>query len=119
MDNTHQKLVTAASINGTPHDIEPPCADFLNVNMMPNTVAVVIEHLVGIGLKNIEEPLKPFHQYSGDYCTASTTTAFAPGCTKIDCSTCAENKGHNIMIITTCLKGSCSDSEVLVDLIKF
>ena len=42
-----------------------------------------------------------------------------PGCTKIDCSTCAENKGHNIMIITTCLKGSCSDSEVLVDLIKF
>ena len=119
MGNTHQKLVTAASLNGTPHNTEPPCADFLNVSQMPNTIAKVVGHLIGTGLKNIVEPLKPFHEYSGGYCTESTTTQFAPGCTKIDCSTCAENKGHNIMIVTTCLKGSCSDSEVLIDLIEF
>ena len=117
--DTHLKLVTAASLNGTPHNIEPPCADFLKVAQMPNTIAIVAGHLIGIGYKNLLEPTQPFHSYSGALCTKSTTMQFAPGCTTINCSTCDQNKGHNVMIVRTCLKGSCSDSEVLVDLIEF
>ena len=119
MGNTHQKLLTAASLNGTPHVTEPPCSDFLNISQMPNTIAKIVGHLVGTGLKNILEPNQPFHEYSGAFCTESVSMQFAPGCSKIDCSTCSENKGHNVMIITTCLKEPCSNSEVLVNSIKF
>ena len=110
LGDTHLKLVTAASLNGTPHNIEPPCADFLKVAQMPNTIALVVGHLKGIGYKNFLDPSKTFFCEGGNYYA---------GCTFIDCSTCAENKGHNVMIVTTCLKEPCSDSEVLVDLIEF
>ena len=34
------------------------------------------QHLIGIGFKNPVEPTKPFHQYSGDYCSATMGFAF-------------------------------------------
>ena len=113
--NTHQKLVTSSGGN-----YEPTCSDFLNISQMPNNVFKMIEHLIGIGFKNPVEPSKPFHQYSGDYCTKNTTTTFAPGCTQIDCPTCIQNQGTTIMTIKTCLEGSCStDTELLNDTIDF
>jgi type IV pilus assembly protein PilA len=114
MGNTHQKLVTASGGN-----YEPPCSGFLNISQMPNNVYMMSQHLIGIGFKNPLEPSKPFHQYSGDYCTKSTTMQFAPGCTIIDCSTCAQNKGSAIMIVKTCFEGSCTNAEILTDTINF
>ena len=112
--NTHQKLVTASG-----GDYEPTCSDFLNISQMPNNVYKMSQHLIGIGFKNPLEPSKPFHQYSGDSCTKSTTMQFAPGCTIIDCSTCAQNKGSAIMTVKTCLEGSCTNTETLTDTISF
>ena len=114
LGNTHQKLVTASGGN-----YEPTCSDFLNISQMPNNIYKMSQHLIGIGFKNPLEPSKPFHQYSGDYCTASITMQFAPGCTIIDCSTCSQNKGSSDMTVTTCLEGTCSNSEILFDTINF
>jgi len=110
--NTHQKLVTASGGN-----YEPPCADFLNISQMPNTIYKITQHLIGIGYKNILEPSKPFHEYSRDYC--SKTGQFAPGCTIIDCSTCAQNKGSSIVTVKTCIKGSCTKDDIITDIVNF
>ena len=108
------ELVTASGGN-----YEPQCSSFLNISQMPSNIYKMSQHLIGIGFKNPLEPSKPFHQYSGDYCTKSTTMQFAPGCTIIDCSTCAQNKGSAIMIVKTCFEGSCTNAETLTDVINF
>ena len=105
---------------------EYSCADFLKKSHMPANVAKIINHFLGIGFKNLVEPSKPFHQLHG-YCTKKATAIlFAPGCTQIDCPTCAQTpgttpyQGPSIMTIKTCLEGSCStDTEVLNDTIDF
>ena len=103
--NTHQDLVTASG--GT---YQPPCADFLNVSQMPNNVYKMSQHLIGIGFKNPVEPSKSYFCNNGN---------FYPGCTFIDCSTCAMNKGSSDMIVTTCIEANCSGSNLLVDTIDF
>ena len=98
---------------------EYSCADFLKKSHMPANVSKMINHFLGIGFKNLVEPSKPFHQLQ-DYCTKNPAIPFAPGCTQIDCPTCAQNQGTSIMTIKTCLEGSCStDTEVLNDTIDF
>ena len=101
--NTHQKLVTASGGNH-----EPPCSDFLNISQMPNNVYKMSQHLIGIGFKNPVEPTKPFHQHSGDYCSA--TMGFAFGCSEITGS-------GGIMTIKTCASPNCT--EVLTATINF
>ena len=93
--NTHQKLVTASG-----GDYEPSCSDFLNISQMPNNVYKMSQHLIGIGFKNPVEPTKPFHQYSGDYCSA--TAGFAFGCSEITGS-------GGIMTIKTCASPNCTE----------
>ncbi len=106
------ELVTASGGN-----YEPPCSDFLNISQMPNNIYKMSQHLIGIGFKNPLEPSYAFHQHSGGYC--SKTSGFAPGCTEIDCTTCAQNKGSAIMTVKTCFEGSCTNAETLTDVINF
>ena len=103
--NTHQKLVTASGGN-----YEPPCADFLNISQMPNNIHKITQHLIGIGYKNILEPSKTFFCNNGN---------FYPGCTYIDCSTCAQNKGSSIVTVETCIKGSCTKDDIITDIVNF
>tara|TARA_B100001778_G_C18126474_1_gene423044 strand:- start:52 stop:546 length:495 start_codon:yes stop_codon:yes gene_type:complete len=93
---SHQKLVTASGGN-----YEPPCSDFLNISQMSNSVYKMSQHLIGIGFKNPVEPTKPFHQYSGDYCSA--TMGFAFGCSEITGS-------GGIMTIKTCASPNCTQT---------
>ena len=103
--NTHQKLVTGSGGN-----YEPPCSDFLNISQMPNNVYKMSQHFEGLGFKNILEPSKSYFCHNGN---------FYPGCTFIDCTTCARNKGSPIMIVTTCIEGTCTNAEKLVSEINF
>ena len=120
--NTHHKI--DHGMGGSPS--EHKCADFLNISQMPYTLYKIIIHLTSSGFKNPVEPSKPFHQLH-DYCTKKATAIlFAPGCTQIDCPTCAQTpgttpyQGPSIMTIKTCLEGSCStDTEILIDTIDF
>ena len=97
------ELVTASGGN-----YEPQCSDFLNISQMPNNVYKMSQHLIGIGFKNPVEPTKPFHQHSGDYCSA--TMGFAFGCSEITGS-------GGIMTIKTCASPNCT--EVLTATINF
>ena len=103
--NTHQDLVTASG-----GSYQPPCADFLNISQMPNNIYKMSQHLIGIGFKNPVEPTKSYFCNNGN---------FYPGCTFIDCSTCAMNKGSSDMTVTTCLEENCSGSNLLTDTIDF
>ena len=103
--NQYQYLVTAS---GPGHKYEPPCGDFLNVSQILASATKMYSHLIGIGFKNPVEPTKPFHQYSGDYCSA--TAGFAFGCSEITGS-------GGIMTIKTCASPNCT--EVLTATINF
>ena len=110
LGNPVQFLITAASRNGTEHKYEPPCGDFLNPSQILTSATKMSAHLLGKGYKNILEPSKPFHEYSGGYC--SSNGGFSPGCSEITGS-----KG--IMNIRTCLEGSCTNDEVITKMIDF
>ena len=101
--STHQKLVTASGGNH-----EPPCSDFLNISQMSSSVYKMSQHLIGIGFKNPVEPTKPFHQHSGDYCSA--TMGFSFGCSEITGS-------GGVMTIKTCASPKCT--ETLTEKINF
>jgi prepilin-type N-terminal cleavage/methylation domain-containing protein len=81
LGNPTQRLVTAASLNGTMHWTEPQCGDFLNpVHISPNSYKMQ-QHLIGIGFKNILDPSHTFHNYSGGYCSSEGSEG--AGCTEI------------------------------------
>ena len=99
------ELVTASGGN-----YEPQCSDFLKISHMPNNIYMMSQHFKGIGFKNPLEPSKSYFCENGNY---------YPGCTFIDCSTCSQNKGNAIMIVKTCLEGSCANADTLTDTISF
>ena len=99
------ELVTASGGN-----YEPQCSDFLNISQMPSNIYKMSQHLIGIGFKNPLEPTKSYFCNNGN---------FYPGCTFIDCSTCAMNKGSSDMIVTTCIEANCSGSNLLINTIDF
>ena len=103
--NEYQYLVTAS---GPGHKYEPSCGDFLNVSQITVSATKMYSHLIGIGFKNPVEPTKPFHEYSKDYCSA--TSGFAFGCSEITGS-------GGIMTIKTCASPNCT--EVLTATIDF
>ena len=85
-------------------------ASSMNISQMPNNVYKMSQHFEGLGFKNILEPSKSYFCHNGN---------FYPGCTFIDCTTCAKNKGSPIMIVTTCIEGTCTNAEKLVSEINF
>ena len=99
------ELVTAGGFN-----YEPQCSDFLKISQMPSSIYMMSQHLKGIGFINPLEPSKSYFCENGNY---------YPGCTFIDCTTCSQNKGSSIMIVKTCLEGSCTNAETLTDTINF
>ena len=108
--DTGSKTLQLVTASGPGHDYEPPCSDFLKPSHITTSATMMFSHLIGIGFKNPLETSKPFHQYSRDYC--SKTSTFAPGCSEITGS-------GGIMTIKTCFEGSCSNAETLTNVINF